>query len=94
MQPSRSTPRSRPCSDPRPRRRSHDPGSCSSRIVLNADAESKGAELELFARASDNWDFGISATYVEAEITKSRLTPTGQTLKIGSPVSVVFVPAG
>jgi iron complex outermembrane receptor protein len=55
-----------------------DAGSCSSRIVLNADAESKGAELELFARPSDNWDFGISATYVEAEITKSRLTPTGQ----------------
>jgi iron complex outermembrane receptor protein len=55
-----------------------DAGSCSSRIVLNADAESKGAELELFARPSDNWDFGISATYVQAEITKSQLTPAGQ----------------
>jgi iron complex outermembrane receptor protein len=48
-----------------------DAGSCSSRIILNAEAESIGAEMELFVRASEQWDFGISATYVQAEITQS-----------------------
>jgi len=54
--------------------------SCSSRIVLNAQAEAKGVELELFARPNDSWDFGISATWVDAEITDTRLTPTGDPL--------------
>jgi iron complex outermembrane receptor protein len=55
-----------------------DAGSCSSRIVLNAQAESMGAELELFARPSASWDLGLSATWVQAEITQTRLTATGQ----------------
>ncbi len=55
-----------------------DAGSCSSRIVLNAQAESLGAELELFARPTANWDLGLSATWVQAEITQTRLTTTGQ----------------
>ena len=54
-----------------------DAGSCSSRIVLNAQAEAVGTEIELFARPNDSWDFGLSATYVQAEITESRLTATG-----------------
>ncbi|WP_116808379.1 TonB-dependent receptor [Steroidobacter cummioxidans] len=54
-----------------------DAGSCSSRIVLNADAQAKGAEVELFARPSEHWDFGVSATYVQAEITKSRFDSGG-----------------
>jgi iron complex outermembrane receptor protein len=54
-----------------------DAGSCSSRIVLNAQAQAVGTEVELFARPTENWDFGISATYVNAEITKSRLDATG-----------------
>jgi iron complex outermembrane receptor protein len=54
-----------------------DAGSCSSRIILNAQAESIGAEVELFARPSEQWDFGISATYVQAEITESRLSAVG-----------------
>ena len=54
-----------------------DAGSCSSRIVLNAQAEAVGAEIELFARPNANWDFGVSATYVQAEITESRLDATG-----------------
>jgi iron complex outermembrane recepter protein len=54
-----------------------DAGSCSSRIILNADAESKGAEFELFARPNDSWDFGISATYAKAEITDSVLDANG-----------------
>jgi iron complex outermembrane receptor protein len=54
-----------------------DAGSCSSRIVLNAQAESIGAEFELFARPSENWDFGLTATYVQAEITKTRADANG-----------------
>jgi iron complex outermembrane receptor protein len=50
-----------------------DAGSCSSRIILNADAESTGAEMELFIRPNTNWDFGLSATFVKAEITESQL---------------------
>ncbi len=56
-----------------------DAGSCSSRIILNADAESKGAEVELFFRPSEKWDFGVSATYADAEITESQLIPGTQT---------------
>jgi iron complex outermembrane recepter protein len=52
-----------------------DAGSCSSRIILNADAESKGAEVELFLRPDEHWDFGFSATYADAEITESQLDP-------------------
>lgn len=49
-----------------------DAGSCSSRIVFNVPkAESIGVEAELFARPNDNWDFGISATWVNAELTSS-----------------------
>lgn len=54
-----------------------DAGSCSSRIVLNAQAEAVGTEVELYARPTENWDFGISATYVQAEITESRLNAAG-----------------
>jgi iron complex outermembrane receptor protein len=54
-----------------------DAGSCSSRIVLNAQAEAIGAELEIFARPDEHWDLGLSATYVQAEISKSRLSPSG-----------------
>ena len=54
-----------------------DAGSCSSRIILNADAESKGAEVELFVRPDEHWDLGLSATYADAEITESQLDTTG-----------------
>jgi iron complex outermembrane receptor protein len=54
-----------------------DAGSCSSRIVLNAKAEAVGAEVELFARPDEHWDLGVSATYVQAEITESRLNASG-----------------
>ena len=55
-----------------------DAGSCSSRIVLNAQAESIGAEMELFARPNANWDLGLSATWVKAEITETRVNAAGQ----------------
>jgi iron complex outermembrane receptor protein len=50
-----------------------DARSCSSRVVLNAQAESLGAEIEVFAQATENWDFGLSATYVDAQITESQI---------------------
>ena len=50
-----------------------DAGTCSSRIVLNAQGESKGAEVELFVRPNENWDLGLAATYADAEITEDYL---------------------
>jgi iron complex outermembrane receptor protein len=47
-----------------------DAGSCSSRIILNAQAESKGVEFELSARPDENWDFALSGTYAKATITE------------------------
>ncbi len=49
-----------------------DAGSCSSRIILNAQAETIGGEMELFVRPNENWDLGLSATYVQAEITETQ----------------------
>lgn len=54
-----------------------DAGTCSSRIVINAQAEAIGAEVELFARPNERWDFGVSATYVQAEITETLSSGTG-----------------
>ena len=50
-----------------------DAGSCSSRIVLNAQAQSVGAEMELYLRPNENWDLGLAATYADAEITEDYL---------------------
>jgi len=48
-----------------------DAGTCSSRIILNGDAETPGAEFELFVRPDEHWDLGLSATWVQAEVTQS-----------------------
>ena len=53
---------------------------CSSRIILNAQAEAIGGEIELFARPSDHWDLGLTATYVNAEITETQRGPDGSPL--------------
>ncbi len=50
-----------------------DAGTCSSRIILNAQAETIGGEMELFVRPTEAWDLGLSATYVQAEITETQL---------------------
>ena len=50
-----------------------DAGTCSSRIILNGDAETPGAEFELFVRPDEHWDFGLSATYVKGEVSQSFL---------------------
>jgi iron complex outermembrane recepter protein len=62
-----------------------DAGTCSSRIVFNVPkARSIGVEGELFARVNDNWDFAISATWVNAEL-RSSVTSTsgGNTVVVG-----------
>ena len=47
-------------------------GTCSSRVVFNVPtARSIGVEAELFARPNENWDFGISATVLNAKLTSS-----------------------
>jgi len=61
-------------------------GTCSSRIVFNVPtARSQGVEAELFARPSTNWDFGISATYVNAKLTSSVVSTlaSGQQVVVG-----------
>ena len=47
-------------------------GTCSSRVVFNVPtARSAGVEMELFAKPSINWDFGLSASYIDAKLTSS-----------------------
>jgi iron complex outermembrane receptor protein len=47
-------------------------GSCSSRIVYNVPkARSEGVEAELFVRPNTTWDFGLSATVVDAKLQSS-----------------------
>ena len=56
-----------------------DAGSCSSRIVVNVPkSHTLGVEAELFARPSESWDFGVSATWVQARI-DSTITGSGTT---------------
>jgi len=50
--------------------------SCSSRLVYNVPtARSEGVELELFARPNVNWDFGLSASVIDAKLTSSVTVP-------------------
>jgi iron complex outermembrane receptor protein len=47
-------------------------GTCSSRLVYNVPtARSRGLEVEYFVRPTVNWDFGVSATMVDAKLTSS-----------------------
>jgi iron complex outermembrane recepter protein len=61
-------------------------GSCSSRIIFNVPtARSEGIEMELFARPNTTWDFGLSASFIDAKLTSSvTSTPTpGTTVVVG-----------
>ncbi len=61
-------------------------GTCSSRIVFNVPkARSEGIEAELFARPTANWDFGLSATYVNARLKSSVVStlPDGTQVVVG-----------
>jgi iron complex outermembrane recepter protein len=53
-------------------------GTCSSRLVFNVPAQSHGIEAELFARPNSTWDFGLSATWVDARL-KGSVTSTSAT---------------
>jgi iron complex outermembrane receptor protein len=47
-------------------------GTCSSRVVFNVPkSRSAGIEAELFARPTPNWDFGLSATWIDAKLQSS-----------------------
>src|SRR5450631_1708553 len=53
-------------------------GTCSSRLIFNVPAQSHGIEAELFARPNSTWDFGLSATWVDATL-KGSVTSTSTT---------------
>jgi iron complex outermembrane receptor protein len=47
-------------------------GTCSSRLIFNVPkAQSHGIEAELFAHPNSTWDFGLSATWVNARLQSS-----------------------
>jgi iron complex outermembrane receptor protein len=54
-----------------------DAGTCSSRIIANAQARSIGAEFEVAGQATENLDLALSASYADAEITETRTDATG-----------------
>ena len=61
-------------------------GTCSSRVVFNVPtARSAGVEMELFARPSVNWDFGLTASYIDAKLTSSVTStlPGGEVVVVG-----------
>jgi iron complex outermembrane recepter protein len=50
---------------------------CSSRLVYNVPtARSEGIEVELFARPNAAWDFGVSASVLDAKLTSSATVPS------------------
>jgi iron complex outermembrane recepter protein len=56
-------------------------GSCSSRLIFNVPkARSTGIEAELFARPSTSWDFGLSATVVDAKLRSTVVAGDGSVI--------------
>jgi iron complex outermembrane recepter protein len=58
-----------------------DAGSCSSRVVFNADAHTMGVEFELTARPAEGLDLSLAGSWVEAEFDETRLKQNGQVLE-------------
>lgn len=58
-----------------------DAGSCSSRIVFNADAHTMGLEFELSAKPFTGLDLGLSGSYVEAEFDSTLTRPNGTVIE-------------
>lgn len=58
-----------------------DAGSCSSRIVFNADAHTMGLEFELAASPFTGLDLGLSGSYVEAEFDSTLTRPNGTVIE-------------
>jgi len=53
-------------------------GTCSSRLVINVPtARSEGFEAEVFFRPDAIWDFGVSATALNAKLTSSVISSLG-----------------
>ena len=58
-----------------------DAGSCSSRISFNVpDAHASGLEAELKARPTDNWDFTVAASVLEAEFDSTVVDGNGNVI--------------
>lgn len=58
-----------------------DAGDCSSRIIVNVpSAKAQGVEAELAARIGDQFDFAVSASYNEGELTSSVRDASGAVL--------------
>ena len=57
-----------------------DAGSCSSRVVFNAEAHTMGLEFELTARPLEGLDLSLAGSWVEAEFDSTRLTSGGAIL--------------
>jgi outer membrane receptor protein involved in Fe transport len=58
-----------------------DAGSCSSRVVFNADAHTMGLEFELSARPVQGLNLSLAGSLVEAEFDETRLKQNGQVLE-------------
>ncbi|HEX8482706.1 MAG TPA: TonB-dependent receptor [Allosphingosinicella sp.] len=58
-----------------------DAGSCSSRVVFNADAHTMGVEFELTARPTRGLDLSLAGSFVEAEFDETRLKQNGSVLE-------------
>jgi iron complex outermembrane receptor protein len=58
-----------------------DAGSCSSRVVFNADAHTMGLEVELTARPAHGLDLSLAGSWVDAEFDETRLKQNGQVLE-------------
>jgi len=70
-------------------------GTCSSRIVFNVPtARSEGIEAELFARPTVNWDFGLSATVIDAKLTSSVISTLPPKAGTGCPPACTVVVGG
>lgn len=58
-----------------------DAGSCSSRVVFNVpDAHTQGVEFEFNAPGGEEWEFGISGSFIEAEFDSTVADGTGNVL--------------
>jgi iron complex outermembrane receptor protein len=57
-----------------------DAGSCSSRVVFNAEARTKGVEMEFSARPVRGLDLSVAGSLINAEFTKSLLSSEGDVI--------------
>jgi len=58
-----------------------DAGSCSSRVVFNADSHTMGVEFEFSARPTKGLDLSIAGSWVEAQFDETRLKQDGTVLE-------------